>query len=144
LQDVDLSCLGHLKFPHPSLIKCIGKKFLDKYEAKKDEFLDQVLHKGGSWTSAKAEEIKQSEFYKQYIEAMRRNGTIPSLRGLMVCVDKIMPFLRMNNENAAVANYLLTTDIEMSPDFASFKRSRGASRRMREPRISSEDNLYIK
>jgi hypothetical protein len=126
-------------------LNSIGKEQLDLYEKKKDEFLDQVLHKGSSWTGIKAEEVENSEFFKQYIKSMHESGTFPSLRGLMVCVDKVMPWLRFNNENTQLANYILTSfEVGKYGDITEFKKQRGASRKIRERRTSPEDKAFVR
>lgn len=143
LQTGDRKTLGYALFNNP--LNTIGKDQLDSYEAKKDSFLDDVLHKGGSWTGVKAEEVIKSEFFIRYLESMRENGMMPSLRGLVVCVDKIFPFLRGNNESVSIANNILTSfEVgEMGP-LSDFKKHRGASRKLKEQRISKEDNVFIR
>jgi len=119
LQDVDLSCLGHLKFPHPQLIKCIGKKFLDKYETKKDEFLDTVQRKKSvDYLRVYAEEVMKTKKFKQmediYRNAANEKGSplrgVPS-RVLMEMVNEKFPDLRRNVECVKVADYIFSIKV---------------------------------
>ena len=143
LQTGDRKTLGYALFNNP--LNTIGKVQLDSYEAKKDSFLDDVLHKGGSWTGVKAGEVIKSEFFIKYIESMRENGMMPSLRGLVVCVDKIFPFLRGNNESISISNHILTLiEVGELGSLSEFKKHRGASRKLRDSRVSGEDNPYVR
>ena len=143
LQTGDRKTLGYALFNNP--LNTIGKEQLDKYESKKDDFLNEILHKGGSWVQAKALEVEQSDFFKQYIESMREGGMLPSLRGILVAVDTLYPFLKGNNEASSISTVLLTW-LEMGKygPINEFRKRRGPSRQLRDKRISSEDNPYVR
>lgn len=144
LQTGDRKTLGYVLFNNP--LNTIGKDELDRYEAKKDEFLNDVLHKGGSWAQAKALEVESSDFFKQYMESMKESGMMPSLRGLIVCVDTVFPYLRGNNEAATLGNILLTWfECGKYGLVTDFKKRRGASRsRGGVNRPVGEDSSYIR
>ena len=143
LQTGDRKTLGYILFNSP--LNTLGKEQLDKYEAKKDEFLDQVLHHGGSWSQQKALEVEASPFFKEYVESMRNQGMAPNIRGFLVCVDKLFPFLRGNNEATNLAS-ILETFFEMGKygDISEFKRHRSSYGNRRESRASKEDNAFVR
>lgn len=141
LQTGDRKTLGYVLFNNP--VNTLGKEMLDLYESKKDLFLQDILHKGGSWLQSKAKDVEDSEFYKLYVEAMRSAGTMPSLRGFLSCVDRVYPWLRQNNEAVSLANTMLT-NFEVFSDISQFKKHRGASRKLKESRVVSEDNTFVR
>ena len=141
LQTGDRKTLGFILFNSP--MKTLGKGELDKYEAKKDSFLDEVLHKGGGWFESKSTEVSENQLFKDYMDNCRTTKMMPSQRGMMVCVNSVYPYLKFNNECSRIAEILLTW-VEMGKygDISQFKRMRGQGRGGPR-RVVGEDSRYV-
>ena len=143
LQTGDKKTMGFILFNSP--IRTLGKEELDKYEVKKDSFLDEILHKGGGWFESKALEVSQHDSFIGFLEMCKSSKMMPSQRGLIVCVNSCFPYLKFNNECARLADILLTW-VEMGKfgDLSDFKRARGRQTGPGAKRVIGEDSKYVR
>jgi len=138
LQTGDRKTMGFVLFNSPSI--SIGEKELEVYEGKKDKFLDDVLHKGGGWFEEKAKEVEESEMFLIYMEACRGNRMMPSMRGLMTCVNAVFPYLKYNNESSRLSEIILTwVEVGKYGDLSTFKKARGGAKK----RNDGQDRAYV-
>lgn len=141
LQTGNQKTMGFILFNSP--LKTLGKDQLDVYEGMKDKFLDEVLHKGGGWFESKATEVANTDMFISYIEQCKSNKMMPSQRAFMVCVNKLFPFLKFNNECARIAEILLTwAEMGQYGDVAEFKRFGKRGRDSK--RILGEDRTFVR
>lgn len=104
----DFQLLGFVEFEDPT--DAVGKEFMDGYEAKKDDFLQTMLHKKGVQEHTEIEEaVLASPSYaalKAYYSTGKRK-LVPK-RELMALIDQLRPDLKMNNEVAMIAERMIT------------------------------------
>ena len=130
--------MGYVLFNNPELT--LGNEQISKYEEKKDEFLDVVLHKGGGWFEQKALEVTESDMFKTYIESCRENRMMPSMRGLMTCVNSVFPYLKYNNECSRQAEIILTwIEVGRFGDLSDFKKRGGGQKK----RHDGQDRKFV-
>ena len=138
LQTGDRKTMGYVLFNNPELT--LGNEQISKYEEKKDEFLDVVLHKGGGWFEQKALEVTESDMFKTYIESCRENRMMPSMRGLMTCVNSVFPYLKYNNECSRQAEIILTwIEVGRFGDLSDFKKRGGGQKK----RHDGQDRKFV-
>ena len=128
LQTGDRKTIGYVLFNSPE--NSIGTEQLSVYESRKDDFLNDVLHKGGGWFEQKAEEVEKSEMFLAYMDSCRDNKMMPSMRGLMVCVNAVFPYLKYNNESERLGQILLTwIEIGKYGVLSDFKKAKGGAKK---------------
>ena len=138
LQTGDRKTMGFVLFNSPAV--SIGAEELEIYEARKDKFLDTVLHKGGGWFEVKAHEVEKSDMFQTYMEACKENRMMPSMRGLMTCVNDVFPYLKYNNESSRICEIILTwVEIGKYGNLTEFKKSKGGAKK----RNDGQDRAYV-
>ena len=138
LQTGDQKTIGYILFNSPELT--IGDEQLASYELKKDAFLDVILHKGGGWFEQKAIEVEESEMFITYMDACRENHMMPSMRGLMTCVNAVFPYLKYNNEASRISEIILTyVEIGKYGNLGDFKKFKGGAKK----RYDGQDRAYV-
>jgi len=138
LQTGDKKTMGYILFNSPQIT--LGDSELEIYEAKKDDFLDMILHKGGGWFEQKAVEVENSDMFITYMDACRDNRMMPSMRGLMTCVNAVFPYLKYNNEADRLAQILLTyVEIGKYGNLTDFKKVKGGAKK----RHDGQDRKYV-